>query len=124
MQAQREEQDRDLDDFGVRFDVTFNESQLYSSGALEKTLEALAERGVTYEKDDALWLKSTEFDDAKDRVLRKRDGTFTYLLPDIAYHLTKADRGAALAIDVWGADHHGYMARMAAAMAALGLRWV
>ncbi len=121
VQAQREEQDRDLEDFGVRFDVTFNESQLYTSGAIEKTLEALEERRVLYEHDDALWLKTTEFDDTKDRVLRKGDGTFTYFLPDIAYHLTKADRGATLAIDVWGADHHGYMGRMAAAMAALGL---
>lgn len=121
VQAQREEQDRDLEDFGVRFDVTFNESELYTSGAIEKTLEALEERRVLYERDDALWLKTSEFDDAKDRVLRKRDGTFTYFLPDIAYHLTKADRGATLAIDVWGADHHGYIGRMAAAMAALGL---
>ena len=121
VKAEREEQDRDLADFGVRFDVIYAESTLYNDGAIDKTLRALEERHVLYESDGALWLRTTEYGDAKDRVLRKSDGTFTYLLPDIAYHLTKADRGANVAIDVWGADHHGYAPRMAAAMAALGL---
>ena len=121
VKAEREEQDRDLADFGVRFDVIYTESKLYNDGAIDKTLRALEEKHVLYESEGALWLRTTEYGDAKDRVLRKSDGTFTYFLPDIAYHLTKADRGANIAIDVWGADHHGYVQRMSAAMAALGL---
>ncbi len=120
VQAQREEQDRDLAEFGVVFDVYSRESAAYESGALDKTLTALHERGVTYEQDDALWLRTTEFGDSKDRVLRKRDGTYTYVMPDIAYHRDKAARGFDFVINVLGADHHGYIDRMRAALLALG----
>jgi arginyl-tRNA synthetase len=118
--SQRAEQDADLGDFGVRFDVIFCESQLYRDKLIEQTLVDLARRGHTYERDGALWLRSTAFGDDKDRVLRKSDGSYTYLLPDIAYHRHKHERGVERAIDVWGADHHGYVARMRAAMQALG----
>ncbi|MFQ5549792.1 MAG: arginine--tRNA ligase, partial [Gemmatimonadales bacterium] len=117
---QRTEQDRDLADFGVVFDVVFSEQDLYRSGAIERCLAALAERGLTYQADGALWLKSESLGDEKDRVLRKSDGSFTYFLPDVAYHLDKAYRGADRSIDVWGADHHGYVPRMKAALAGLG----
>jgi arginyl-tRNA synthetase len=120
VESQRREQDEDLREFGVRFDVTFSESQLYRDKLIEQTLADLAARGCTYEQDGALWLRTTAFGDDKDRVLRKSDGTFTYLLPDIAYHRHKRERGFRRAIDVWGADHHGYVARMHAAMQALG----
>lgn len=118
--SQRAEQDEDLREFGVRFDVISCESELYQRGAVEPTLRELAERGHTYEADGALWLRSSAFGDDKDRVLRKQDGTYTYLVPDIAYHRGKRARGFARAIDVWGADHHGYVGRMRAAMRALG----
>ncbi|GBD33500.1 MAG: arginine--tRNA ligase [Gemmatimonadales bacterium] len=120
VRRQREEQDRDLADFGVRFDVIYWESQLYGSGLVDDVLRRLGERGLTYERDGALWLRTSEFGDAKDRVLRKSDGSYTYFVPDIAYHVAKAERGFERAIDVWGADHHGYVPRMAAALAALG----
>ncbi len=119
--AERAEQDADLREFGVRFDVVFFESALYREGLIERTLAELAARGCTYERDGALWLRSTAFGDDKDRVLRKSDGSYTYLLPDIAYHLHKHQRGFRRAIDVWGADHHGYVARVRAALQALGL---
>lgn len=118
---EREEQDRDLADFGVRFDVVYWESQLYGSGLVEDVLRRLEERGLTYEREGALWLRTSAFGDSKDRVLRKRDGSYTYFVPDIAYHVAKAERGFERAIDIWGADHHGYVPRMAAALAALGL---
>lgn len=121
VRRQREEQDRDLADFGVRFDVVYWESQLYGSGLVEDVLRRLEERGLTYEREGALWLKTSAFGDSKDRVLRKRDGSYTYFVPDIAYHVAKAERGFERAIDIWGADHHGYVPRMAAALAALGL---
>ena len=120
VQSQRAEQDADLREFGVRFDVVFSESQLYREGAIDQALAELARHGVTFERDGALWLRSTAFGDDKDRVLRKSDGTYTYLLPDIAYHRHKRERGFARAIDVWGADHHGYVPRMRAALRALG----
>ena len=120
VESQRAEQDGDLREFGVRFDVIFFESLLYRDGLLEQTLKDLATRGYTYEQDGALWLRTTAFGDDKDRVLRKSDGSFTYLLPDIAYHRQKHERGFARAIDVLGADHHGYIGRMQAAMQALG----
>ena len=120
VQRQMEEQDRDLRDFGVRFDVIYRETELYKSGLLEETLRELAERRLTYERDGALWLRTTSFGDDKDRVLRKQDGAYTYFLPDIAYHRTKAVRGFDRAIDVWGSDHHGYVPRMTAALRALG----
>ena len=120
VRTQREEQNRDLADFGVEFDVVYNESDLYRQDLLAETLAELDGRGLTYEQDGALWLKTSEYGDTKDRVLRKRDGSYTYFLPDIAYHRTKAQRGFDLAIDVWGADHHGYVPRMKAAMVSLG----
>jgi arginyl-tRNA synthetase len=120
VESQRAEQDADLREFGVKFDVMFFESSLYREGVLEQTLKDLATRGYTYEQDGALWLRTTAFGDDKDRVLRKSDGTYTYLLPDIAYHRHKHERGCARAIDVLGADHHGYIGRMQAAMQALG----
>jgi arginyl-tRNA synthetase len=117
---QREEQDRDLADFGVRFDVISSEQAIYDAGRVERSLELLAERGLTYEAEGALWLRTTQFGDDKDRVLRKGDGSLTYLVPDIAYHIDKHERGFDRAIDVWGADHHGYIPRMRAVLLALG----
>lgn len=119
--TQRAEQDRDLDEFGVRFDVVSSELDLYAGDRLVETLEDLAAHGLTYEREGALWLATSRFGDEKDRVIRKQDGTYTYFLPDIAYHRDKARRGFHRAIDVWGADHHGYVARMQAAMVGLGL---
>jgi arginyl-tRNA synthetase len=120
VESQRAEQDADLGEFGVKFDLISFESSLYRDGLLEQTLDDLAARGYTYEQDGALWLRTTAFGDDKDRVLRKSDGTYTYLLPDIAYHRQKHERGFVRAIDVLGADHHGYIGRMLAAMQALG----
>ena len=121
LRIQRAEQDRDLADFGVRFDVMSSEQAVYDSGGVERALERLHDRGLTYESEGALWLRTTDFGDDKDRVLRKSDGSYTYLVPDIAYHLDKSERGFDRAIDVWGADHHGYIPRMRAVLAALGL---
>jgi arginyl-tRNA synthetase len=120
VRMQREEQDRDLEQFGVRFDVTSSEQATYAAGGVQRTLDLLSSRGFTYESEGALWLRTTSFGDDKDRVLRKSDGTLTYLAPDIAYHVDKHDRGFDRIIDVWGADHHGYIPRMRAALAALG----
>jgi arginyl-tRNA synthetase len=120
VRLQREEQDRDLAEFGVKFDVITSEQTAYDTGSVDRTLRLLAGRGLTYESEGALWLRTTSFGDDKDRVLRKRDGTLTYLTPDIAYHVDKHDRGFDRVIDVWGADHHGYIPRLRAALAALG----
>jgi arginyl-tRNA synthetase len=117
---QREEQDRDLATFGVRFDVLSSEQAIYDAGKVDRAIRLLGERGLTYEAEGALWLRTTQFGDDKDRVLRKGDGSLTYLVPDIAYHLDKHDRGFDRAIDVWGADHHGYIPRMRAVLQALG----
>ena len=117
---QRAEQDRDLATFGVRFDVMSSEQSIYDRGAIPATLALLASRGLTFEKDGALWLRTTDFGDDQDRVLRKSDGSYTYFLPDIAYHVDKHDRGFDHVIDVWGADHHGYIPRMRAVLRALG----
>jgi len=117
---QRQEQDRDLGEFGVRFDVMSSEQAIYASGRVDRALELLRDRGLTFEAEGALWLRTTEFGDDKDRVLRKSDGSYTYLVPDIAYHIDKHDRGFDRVIDVWGADHHGYIPRMRAVLAALG----
>jgi arginyl-tRNA synthetase len=117
---QREEQDRDLADFGVRFDVHTSESDVYARDLITQAVATLAERGLVYDHEGARWLQTTKFGDAKDRVLQKQDGSFTYFLPDIAYHRDKLERGFHRAIDVWGADHHGYIPRMQAALAALG----
>ena len=104
----------------VHFDSWFSERSMVESGAIETTLADLRERGVVYDHEGAVWLRSTDFGDDKDRVLVKSDGQFTYLLPDIAYHRDKFGRDYDLLIDVWGADHHGYVPRMKAAMQALG----
>jgi arginyl-tRNA synthetase len=117
---QREEQDRDLADFGVRFDVLSSEQAIYDRGLVAYALALLAAKGLTYEKDGALWLRTTDFGDDQDRVLRKQDGSYTYFVPDIAYHVEKHERGFDAAIDVWGADHHGYIPRMRAVLSALG----
>lgn len=118
--SQRAEQDQLLADFGVRFDVMSSEQAIYDRGLIEQTLDLLDQRGLLYDKDDARWLRTTDFGDDQDRVLRKRDGTYTYVLPDIAYHVDKHDRGFRQVIDLWGADHHGYIPRMRAALQALG----
>lgn len=119
MQAQRTEQDQDLAEFGVRFAVVSRESSIYDRGLIDATLAELAHKGHTFTSEGALWLRTTALGDDKDRVLRKGDGTYTYLVPDIAYHRDKHDRGFVRAIDVWGADHHGYVPRMRAALQAL-----
>jgi arginyl-tRNA synthetase len=119
--AQRDEQDRDLREFGVVFDSYFSETSLYEEGRLQETLDELERLGLTYVSDGATWLRTESFGDDKDRVLVKSDGTFTYFLPDLAYHRDKARRGFDHVIDVWGADHHGYVPRMKAALAALGM---
>ncbi|HXL02118.1 MAG TPA: arginine--tRNA ligase [Candidatus Atribacteria bacterium] len=111
----------DLDDFRVHFDVWFRESSLYQRKEAEEILSLLKERGYTYNKDGALWLRTTDWGDDKDRVLVRENGLPTYFASDIAYHWNKWERGFQLVIDIWGADHHGYIPRMYAAMRALGL---
>lgn len=110
----------DLQNFRVEFDNWFSETSLYGSGKIEKALEKLRENGHVYEEDGATWFRSTTFGDDKDRVLIKQDGSFTYILPDIAYHEDKIQRGFEKLINIWGADHHGYIPRMQAAIEALG----
>lgn len=107
---------------GVEFDVWFSERDMVARGEIETTLADLRDHGVVEDNDGAVWLRSTDFGDDKDRVLVKSDGSYTYLLPDIAYHRDKYRRGFDLLINVWGADHHGYITRMKAAMSALGHR--
>lgn len=111
---------RDLDLFRVHFDVWSSELALHESGKVEAVLQKLSDLGHTYEHDGALWFRSSAFGDDKDRVLRKSDGSYTYLVPDIAYHITKFERGFDLLVNLWGADHHGYIPRMKAAIKALG----
>lgn len=110
----------DLEQFRVTFNHWFSETSLYENGKIEPTLAVLQEKGFTYEQDGATWFRTTEFGDDKDRVLIKHDGTYTYLTPDIAYHKNKLDRGFETLINIWGADHHGYIPRMQAAIQALG----
>jgi arginyl-tRNA synthetase len=109
-----------LDRIGVQYDTWFSERSMVESGAIEATLQDLRARGVVYEADGAVWLRTTTFGDDKDRVLVKSDGEPTYVLPDIAYHRDKFNRGFQLLIDVWGADHHGYMPRLKIGVEALG----
>ncbi len=111
---------RDLDYFRVDFDVWSSEQDLHDQGKVEEALLRLSKLGKTYEKDGAIWFKSTEYGDDKDRVLKKSDGSYTYLVPDIAYHITKFERGYEKLVNFWGADHHGYVPRMKAALQALG----
>jgi arginyl-tRNA synthetase len=115
----RREQDQDLKAFGVGFDTYFLESSLYSDGKVEETVRELIAHGHTYEEGGALWLRSTDFGDDKDRVMRKSDGTYTYFVPDVAYHLSKWQRGYEHAITVLGSDHHGSLARVKAGLQAL-----
>lgn len=111
----KNEQDSDLNALGVSFDNFYLESSLYSDGLVERAVNALIASGHTYEQDGALWLRTTdfkEFGDDKDRVMRKKDGTFTYFVPDVAYHLSKFERGFIKAVDIQGSDHHGTTARV------------
>jgi len=116
----RHEQDLDLQAFGLRFDNYFLESSLYADGRVEATVARLTEAGKTFEADGALWLRSTEYGDDKDRVMRKSDGTYTYFVPDVAYHLNKFERGYTKAINLQGTDHHGTIARVRAGLQAAG----
>ncbi|MGX4588057.1 arginine--tRNA ligase [Paenibacillus chitinolyticus] len=111
---------RDLGRFGVKFDEWFSETSIYENNLIDDVLGKLRESGYVYEQDGATWLRTTELGDDKDRVLIKNDGSFTYLTPDIAYHRNKFQRGYDELINIWGADHHGYIPRMKAAMTALG----
>ncbi|WP_431024423.1 arginine--tRNA ligase [Halomonas sp. H5] len=115
----RREQDLDLKAFGVEFDVYFLESSLYEEGKVEATVERLIDKGHTYEEDGALWLRTTDFGDDKDRVMRKQDGGYTYFLPDVAYHLDKWQRGFTQVINEQGADHHSTVTRVRAGLQAL-----
>lgn len=116
-----EEIKRDLDHFRTRFDVWYSESDLYASGLLDESLETIRKKGQLYEKDGAIWIKTMALGDDKDRVVRKNDGDYTYFASDIAYHLDKWERGFSKAVNIWGADHHGYVQRMKAALKANGL---
>ena len=116
----RHEQDLDLQAFGVRFDHYFLESSLYSSGRVDDTVRRLVAAGKTYEEGGALWLRTTDYGDDKDRVMRKQDGTFTYFVPDVAYHLQKHARGFHKAVNIQGGDHHGTIARVRAGVQAAG----
>lgn len=111
---------RDLDSFGVRFDVWFSEQSLLEDGSVQSSIEELKQRGFAYEKDGALWLRSTVFGDDKDRVIIKKDGSYTYLATDIAYHRNKIARGFGTLVNIWGADHHGYIPRVQAVIQAFG----
>lgn len=117
----RHEQDIDLQAFGVHFDNYYLESSLYRDGKVDATVKALVESGKTYEEGGALWLRTTDYGDDKDRVMRKSDGSFTYFLPDVAYHVAKWQRGFVQAINVQGGDHHGTTARVRAGVQAVGM---
>jgi arginyl-tRNA synthetase len=117
----RKEQDRDLTAFGVAFDRYYLESSLYTDGRVEDTVARLVASGKTYEEDGALWLRTTDYGDDKDRVMRKRDGGYTYFVPDVAYHVTKLERGFRKAINVQGSDHHGTVQRVRAGLQATGM---
>jgi len=121
VQRLREEQDRDLGEFRVRFDKYYLESSLYTDGRVDDTVQALEETGRVYERDGALWLRTTDFGDQKDRVMIRSDGTPTYFLPDVAYHMSKWERGFRDVINVQGADHHSTVTRVRAGLQTLGL---
>ena len=114
----RNEQDKDLKAFDLRFDEYYLESSLYTSGRVEATVNRLIANGKTYEQDGALWLRSTDYGDDKDRVMRKQDGTYTYFVPDVAYHIAKWERGFTKVINIQGTDHHGTIARVRAGLQA------
>ena len=117
----RHEQDLDLQAFGVRFDNYYLESSLYADGKVLAAVDALVKAGKTYEHEGALWLRTTEYGDDKDRVMKKSDGTFTYFVPDVAYHIVKWQRGFGNAINIQGSDHHGTIARVRAGLQAVAL---
>jgi arginyl-tRNA synthetase len=117
----RHEQDLDLKAFDVKFDNYYLESSLYTSGKVDAAVQKLREAGKTYEQDGALWLKSTDYGDDKDRVMRKGDGTYTYFVPDVAYHITKWKRGFGRVVNIQGTDHHGTIARVRAGLQAAGV---
>jgi arginyl-tRNA synthetase len=114
----RREQDLDLKAFDVRFDNYYLESSLYTSGKVADAVSRLQAAGKTYEQDGALWLKSTDYGDDKDRVMRKQDGTFTYFVPDVAYHIAKWERGFTKVVNIQGTDHHGTISRVRAGLQA------
>ncbi len=117
----RHEQDLDLRAFEVKFDNYYLESSLYTSGRVDAAVKKLVEAGKTYEQDGALWLRSTDYGDDKDRVMRKSDGTYTYFVPDVAYHITKWERGFHKVVNIQGTDHHGTIARVRAGLQAAGV---
>jgi arginyl-tRNA synthetase len=117
----RREQDLDLKTFGIRFDCYYLESSLYTEGRVTAAVQRLQASGHTYEQEGALWLRTTDFGDDKDRVMRKSDGTYTYFVPDVAYHLAKWERGFHRAVNIQGSDHHGTIARVRAGLQALNL---
>jgi arginyl-tRNA synthetase len=117
----RNEQDMDLQRFGVQFDVYYLESSLYTQGQVGEIVDALIANGRTYEKEGALWLRTTDYGDDKDRVMRKSDGAFTYFVPDVAYHVTKWRRGFKTVINVQGTDHHSTITRVRAGLQALDM---
>jgi arginyl-tRNA synthetase len=116
----RREQDLDLQAFRVRFDNYYLESSLYTSGRVEEAVRKLVAAGKTYEQDGALWLRSTDYGDDKDRVMKKQDGTYTYFVPDVAYHIAKWERGFHKVVNIQGTDHHGTIARVRAGLQAAG----
>jgi arginyl-tRNA synthetase len=120
LDAMLADQRDDLGEFRVTYDSWFSEQSLYDSGAVERAVDRLAANGHLYDKDGALWFRSTAFGDEKDRVVRRENGQYTYFASDIAYHLNKFERGFDTIIDVWGADHHGYIPRVKGALTALG----
>jgi arginyl-tRNA synthetase len=117
----RHEQDLDLRAFDVRFDHYYLESSLYTSGKVDAVVQKLRDAGKTYEHDGALWLRTTEYGDDKDRVMRKGDGTYTYFVPDVAYHVSKWERGFTKVVNIQGTDHHGTIARVRAGLQALDI---
>jgi arginyl-tRNA synthetase len=117
----RHEQDLDLQAFAVKFDNYYLESSLYTSGKVDNAVQRLQAAGKTYEQDGALWLRSTDYGDDKDRVMRKQDGTFTYFVPDVAYHIAKWERGFTKVVNIQGTDHHGTIARVRAGLQAAGV---
>ena len=120
LDAMLADQRNDLGEFGVHYDVWYSEQSLHTSGAVERAVQRLHDAGHLYLQDGALWFRSTTFGDEKDRVVRRDNGAYTYFASDIAYHAEKFDRGFDIVIDVWGADHHGYIARVKGALQALG----
>ena len=117
----RHEQDKDLQAFNLKFDEYYLESSLYTSGRVEQTVSKLVANGKTYDKDGALWLRSTDYGDDKDRVMRKQDGSYTYFVPDVAYHIAKWERGFTKVVNIQGTDHHGTIARVRAGLQAAGV---